>query len=198
MKKLLVLVVCLVGTLGLQAQTVTFANLAAGVNAPIFTFFDDCPVEPSRDPSTGTRLPGGSEYLVQLVVLQGDSWINVGEPATILGNGLFNGGGRTVPGIASGAEATLAVIAWKAEGEEGVASYTDIINASAQPVGEGWFGISGPVTVATGGVGTPPTPGAALVGLESFAIYHPRCIPEPSTIALGLLGGALLFLRRRR
>lgn len=93
------LVVCLAGALGLQAQTVTFANLAAGVNAPIFTFFPDCSVEAGRDPTTGTRIPGGGEYLVQLLVQQGDIWALVGDPATLLGNGLFNGGGRTIPGI---------------------------------------------------------------------------------------------------
>ena len=79
MKMRIVLVVSLAGIAGLQAQTVTFANLAAGVNAPIFSFCDDKTVEPTRDPTTGTRLPGGSEYLVQLVVLQGTAWVSAGD-----------------------------------------------------------------------------------------------------------------------
>jgi hypothetical protein len=34
-----------------------------------------------------------------------------------------------------------------------------------------------------------------MIGLESFAVVP---VPEPSTIALGLLGAAFLLLRRRK
>lgn len=53
------------------------------------------------------------------------------------------------------------------------------------------FGISNPVTVTLGG-GTilPPD----MVGLQGFTIT----VPEPSTIAFGLLGAAALLIRRRK
>jgi hypothetical protein len=53
------------------------------------------------------------------------------------------------------------------------------------------FGISNPVTVTLGG-GTilPPD----MVGLQGFSI----AVPEPSTIAFGLLGAAALLIRRRK
>jgi hypothetical protein len=53
------------------------------------------------------------------------------------------------------------------------------------------FGVSNPVTVALGG-GTilPPD----MVGLTGFTVT----VPEPSTIAFGLLGAAALLIRRRK
>lgn len=52
------------------------------------------------------------------------------------------------------------------------------------------FGRSKAITVTLGGGNLPP---AALQGLEGFTL-----VPEPSTIALGILGGAALLLIRRR
>jgi hypothetical protein len=54
-------------------------------------------------------------------------------------------------------------------------------------------GQSAPITVTLGGAGTPPSLPANLVGLATFAL-----VPEPSTIALGVLGAAALLLRRRK
>lgn len=59
------------------------------------------------------------------------------------------------------------------------------------------FGESNPVTVSSlGGVppgGGPPLTSPTLSGLNGFVV-----IPEPTTLALGALGAALLFLRRRK
>lgn len=57
------------------------------------------------------------------------------------------------------------------------------------------FGSSVVGTATLGGAGSPPSAPGAPVGLESFQL---TIIPEPSTIALGLLGGAALLLFRRR
>jgi hypothetical protein len=53
-------------------------------------------------------------------------------------------------------------------------------------------GMSGTIDVALGGGALPP---AALAGLSGFTL---TAIPEPSTIALGVLGLAALMLRRRK
>lgn len=89
----------------------------------------------------------------------------------------------TFDDVAIGASATLQVRVW-----DGV-KYADF----AAAVAGGEFGASLPFNY------TVPAAGAAtdayyLDGLRAFAI-----VPEPSTIALGILGAAsLLFLRRRK
>jgi len=52
-------------------------------------------------------------------------------------------------------------------------------------------GMSTPVTLK---VATAPAPPADMIGLTSFQL---SAIPEPSTLALGVLGAAALLLRRR-
>jgi len=64
--------------------------------------------------------------------------------------------------------------------------------------GIGYAGVStvgGPYTLQGGG--TPPTPtfGTGAGQISGFTLQP---VPEPSTIALGLLGAAALFLRRRK
>lgn len=83
----------------------------------------------------------------------------------------------TIPGIAPGTKATVVVRAYN-----GATFESSSI-----------FGSSAPITITLGGAGTPPGPGAELTGLASFTL-----VPEPSTIALGILGAAALLLRRRR
>jgi len=80
----------------------------------------------------------------------------------------------TIPGIDIGGSATVRVVAF-----EGTAYVT-----------AGLRGESNPVTVTLGG-GTALPPD--LVGLNAFNI-----VPEPSTIALGILGAAALLFRRRK
>jgi hypothetical protein len=63
----------------------------------------------------------------------------------------------------------------------------------AQLVPGARWGLSGSILVKTGG-GDPPAPASNLIGLEPFDI----CIPEPAVVALGLLGGFVLWLARRR
>jgi hypothetical protein len=92
----------------------------------------------------------------------------------------------TVPGIAAGESATVVVRAWLG------ASYD---TAAAT----GTAGQSAPLTIAGLG-GVNPTTGAIvptpdLAGLQSFNLVT---IPEPSTIALGVLGAAALLYRRRK
>jgi hypothetical protein len=93
----------------------------------------------------------------------------------------------TIASVAPGANAVIELRAW--DGTKG-ATYE-----AASAAGGGFYvGKSAQITIATGGSGTPPSLPANLVGLQSFAI----AVPEPSTIALGLLGAAALLIRRRK
>jgi hypothetical protein len=60
--------------------------------------------------------------------------------------------------------------------------------AAAQATGKG-YGQSTGIELK---VAEAPTPPADMIGLASFSL-----VPEPSTLALGVLGAAALFLRRR-
>jgi len=90
--------------------------------------------------------------------------------------GYVNSVDVTVPGVAAGSQATLVMRAFQG------ADY-----ASAQTKGE-----SNPITITLGGGTLPP---ANLVGLQGFTM---TVVPEPTTIALGALGAALLLFRRRK
>lgn len=119
----------------------------------------------------------GAGFTAQLQLGDGT---NIGDPAPFLANGLFSGGSRTVAGVAGGANATLQVFVSNADGSisgtSGQVSIT-LANPNAVPV--------------------PETP-AALAGLSAFTAAGGAVVPEPSTIALALLGGAALLLRRRK
>ena len=54
------------------------------------------------------------------------------------------------------------------------------------------YGFSKIFSARTGGVGTAPSSPASLAGMQSFLV------PEPSIYALLALGGAAMFIRRRR
>ena len=61
--------------------------------------------------------------------------------------------------------------------------------------GDGNWSYSAPFEVSLGGAGSPPAPPAALPSGVALDI---TAIPEPSTIALAVLGGAALLFRRRK
>ena len=89
----------------------------------------------------------------------------------------------TVPGVAAGSPATVILRAWQG------ASYDAAVG------GAGAYGQSNPITITLGGqppTGAPLQP-AVLSGLQAFTL-----VPEPSTLAFGLLGAAALLYRRRK
>ena len=102
----------------------------------------------------------------------------VGGQASILGAGFFSAGSTTLAGLTGAVDLKLAGSA------DGGAtwSYSDAFN------------------VTLGGSGTPPSPAAALPGGVALDIVTGGApvVPEPSTIALALLGGAALMFRRRK
>lgn len=182
MKRLIAGIACCALCVGALAQgTVNFNNFvpASGVNAPI------------TDVDGTTRL-AGTAYWAQLFAGASEgSLAPVGAALNFrvgAGAGYFNTTGvdtsRAIGTVAPGALATIQVRAWEAAGGT---SY------DAALAGGFKTGSSASFTVATGGVGSPPSLPADLVGLTSFSL-----VPEPSTYALLALGAAALFLRDRK
>jgi hypothetical protein len=101
---------------------------------------------------------------------------------------IVSGGVVAVPGVAGGSPATVRMVAWN----KSVGATWE----AAQAANLGGIGQSAPITVNTGGGGTPPSPAANLVGLAAFEVTP--VIPEPAIAALGLLGAGLLLLRRKK
>lgn len=97
--------------------------------------------------------------------------------------GYISGGAVTIEGKPNGSQVWLAIAAWNiADG----ASY-EVASAAFGPVG-----MSLPIQVSLDG---PPNTPPNMIGLQPWSV---AIIPEPSTMALGLLGFAALMLRRRR
>ena len=162
----------------LAQGTVNFSNYskADGIDAPVFA-------------PGGVKL--GSAYLGQLYAgPTADSLAPVGTAAIAFrdaaGNptGYIIGGKMSIPTVAEGATAFIQLRAWEAAGGT---SYE-----AAQAAGK-MYGSSATIQISTGGDSlVPPKTPAPLTGLASFTL-----VPEPSTLALGVLGAAALLLRRR-
>jgi hypothetical protein len=119
-------------------------------------------------------------------------WVLAGGTTNLFAPGLFIGGTRTYAGFPAGTAAAFQVRAWLTTGTYG--NYEDAWTAEG-PNGVGWFGASVVMTV-TPQVSPSPIPTMASSGLQPFTIQQ---VPEPSTIALGVLGlGAVALLRRRK
>jgi hypothetical protein len=114
-------------------------------------------------------------------------------------SGVYNGGTVTFP-VAGGTRITVQVRAWSA----GFATY-ELARASNDPNVVAGFGNLQLITLGNGGV--PPAPAANLVSptvvgdtpIRGFIMTPGVVIPEPSSIAIGLLGlGAIALFRRRK
>lgn len=187
MKKLLLTVasVLTVALAGYSQGTVTMSNVGAGLNAPIT--------------GVGGSPNLGSGFWAQLYAgAQGtgaSALTAVGSPVEFAAGGFpagyFNGGTVTIPTIAGGVTATLQVRAWDGSGGN---SYEAAVSAGKDAGESATFDTllgndtSGPV----------PTLPATMTGLKSFSLQPGTVIPEPSTIALGLLGLSALLIRRRK
>lgn len=95
-------------------------------------------------------------------------------------------------GAPAGGPATVQLRAW----DSAYATYEAALTAGAQ------HGFSPLLSLAVtgdpvGGLGTPTLP-VDLIGLKGFTMTGGAIIPEPSSIALMLLGGAALLIRRRK
>jgi len=197
MKKLFSLVALTLASFGALAQgTLNFANGAGGsppVNAPVFD-------------TDGTTKLAGAGFIAQLYAgAVGTAWdsLTAITPTAVFATGLnagyFFGGAIPVTGVAAGSSAAAQVRVWNSAFATWNAAWAayQAGNPTAKVGVSGWNG--GPAlpttTLTTPALGGGPTPTPNLVGLTSFHLYS---VPEPSTIALGVLGAAALLLRRRK
>jgi len=181
MKRLLAGIACLALCVGAFAQgTVSFNNSATALGvpggAPVFDL-------------DGTTRLAGTAYLAQLWagpdVNSLTAWGDAVAFRTGAGAGFWNPGAdstRIIGTVAPGAVAQVQVRAWEAAGGT---TYTAAVAGGFK------YGSSATLSIATGGVGQPPSLPAALTGLTSFSL-----VPEPATYALLALGAAAMFLRR--
>lgn len=150
----------------------------------------------------GGGIAAGADYKVEVYTYNA---ANAGGFGTLLGSGAvspgatgrFNAGtGAEIPGFAPGTTATLIVRAWDVRSG---ATYD-----AAQIKGSSASFVTGTLGGDPDGAGPllPITPvgmvtGAAN-GFQAFALGGTTVIPEPTTIALGALGAAVLLFRRRK
>jgi hypothetical protein len=158
----------------LQGQgNVNFANVGVGLNSP----FSDC---------TGARLSGS---LWTLELWAGPDPGGVGAllagPAFMgtFANGFFNAGQRTVSNV-TGNTAFAQIRIWDNMGGT-ITSFEQAMAAGVSHGASSWF---------TQFLSTPPATPATMVNLAS-ATWTGVCIPEPSTITLGVMAAAGLLLR---
>ena len=160
-----------------QSSSMNFANVGGSLGLTI----------PFTDIS-GTALSGS--YMVELMAgADAGSLTSVFSGATTFANGFFNAGPVDFTSMLSG---VAQVRVWTAAG----GTSFDAARDAMTPVG------------ITGGLGSPlsfaytaPAPGSPAPPPGTFAnmtAIQLEIIPEPSTIALGVLGVAGLLLFRRR
>lgn len=146
--------------------------------------------------ATGTATPKGATgglYAQAYFSTSADGPLNpVGDPGAFSASlaGRYNLGNVTIPGVNPGADVWVQVRAW--ENKYG-ASYNAALNAGAIDGRQAIIGQSGVFKIAAGSALQPTVLNAA--GLSGFSV---SVVPEPSTLALGALGLAGLFLLRRR
>jgi len=178
MKKLLIALAAVLVTVATHAQgTVQFATITGTVNAPVTLV--------SR-----TGAGAGPSYSAALYYNNAGTWTLIPSSVTTFLDGTDNPEAMKyinpistveVPGAAIGGSATLRMRAWLTA----AGSYD-----AASPIQRGESGD----LLVTGLGGGAVTPADLPASFDGFVIP----IPEPSTLALGVLGAAGLLLRRRK
>jgi hypothetical protein len=172
--------------LGLAAYaqgTVNFANVQGSLNVPVYA-------------SDGTTKLSGATYMAELMAGTAQNSINISVATTGFltgaGAGYFNGGAKTITGIAGGATAWMQIRFWN------TANGSTFAAASASGAANA-FGSSTAFSITLGDPGAvPPTTPAALSGLAGQSLKLNGAVPEPSSLALAGLGAAALLVFRRR
>lgn len=170
MKKLIIAVAALMVTAAAYGQgLVSFQNRVSGlVDARVLL-----PDGTGAGAGITAQLWGGpaGTAVDKLVALSPSTTFRTSSAAAM---GFVNAVDVSVPGVAAGVQATLVMRAFN----------------GADWASSALRGESNPITVALGGGVLTP---ANLVGMNGFTL-----VPEPSMIALGVLGAAVLLFRRRK
>jgi PEP-CTERM motif len=201
MKKLILLALCLAWPLAASAQgRVNFANNSLSLiqtNGSLIGLSDG-PASRSVTPlRVGLFIGAPGENNPQNLVLAannvggGAAWatnLNAPLAGRFIGGNIFEIQGNT------GTPISFQVRAWSL----GYNTYAEAYSAWSSGVPGVWQGVSqiGSVTPATGLTVTPSLFGSGAGQIGGFFVYP--LTPEPSTIALGLLGVGVLALFRRR
>jgi hypothetical protein len=180
MKKLLIALAAVIITVASYGQgQVVFSNIT-GVNAPV-TIAGSSPLAgPGPGYSAQLFLQGANGSLTALT--PASTFRPAGTGAAAIADRYWVNQDVSVPGIAPGTSGNFVVRAWQTS-----AGSFD----AAKTAGTG-FGESAPFAVTVGGGTLPP---ANLSTLQAFTV---TVVPEPSVIALGVLGASALLLRRRK
>jgi len=190
MKKLLIALAAVLVTVASYGQgQVNFQNrVGTGgsiVNAPVV--IAGTPNGPGTDYSVQLLLSGAGGSLTPLTPTSTFNAPGVGAAA--ISSQYWAAKTVDIAGHFAGESLSFVVQAWKTS----LGTYD-----AAKASGGGW-GTSDPFAVVIGGASSdpssPPSTPANLTTLKSFTIAP---IPEPSIIALGVLGASALFLRRRK
>jgi len=184
MKKLLLVLACVAATVMVSGQgTIDVRNKVTGtLDAPIFDV-------------DGTTKLAGTAYMAQVYAgPSAGALAAIGNPypfRTGTGAGYYDyastGTKVYVATVAPGATASVQVVAWEAA----AGSYAAAAASTTYKSGK-----SAIFTAVLGDAGSPPSVPAFMTGLTQFSLV--TAVPEPSTMALGLLGAAALLLRRRK
>lgn len=173
MKKLLVLTACLGATAMAFGQgQFNFNNYTAGITALVST-------------GDGTLLNGDDGWVGQMYASIDGAMTPVGTPISFRTGGRagrINGGATAISGLGAVA-VDMEMRAWNTN------------DGATYDAAESAFGAVGTSNMINVSLGVAPAPPGDLVGLEAFSV---AVVPEPSTMALGLLGIGALLIRRRR
>lgn len=152
--------------------------------------------QPVLDSTTGGTLgaPATVGYYYSTDLGAPTDSFTLGGTAPILLNGLFTNAGQSLElPVSAGTVIAVEIRAWTG----GFASYEEAL-AGGNPASDR-VGVSGvlPMNLTTASASSPPP---ALIQQGGFTSFSVSPVPEPSTIALGILGGlgAMVLLRRRR
>jgi hypothetical protein len=182
MKKLLIALAAVLITASSYGQgQVVFANkVGTAVDAPVTVAGSNPAVGPGPTYSAQLYLVGAGGSLTALT--PASTFRPAGTGGAAIADRYWVNQDVTVPGVASAAEGTFRVRAW----------LTSAGSFDAAKTAGGGFGESADFKVTVGGG---LLPSANLTTLQAFTVVP---VPEPTIIALGVLGASALFLRRRK
>jgi len=189
----------------------TFSSISGGASAYYFALFNSVSATTVAGAGTAAVIPTGvlGSQVAGSYAFQDSNWTLDAYGASTATVGRFSSinldsNGQT---LVSGAPANtqLVVVGWSANIGTSIASVESFLAGTDNGVTSGFIGesiVSGSITTGNGATGTPPVPtifSTSLAGdITGFDLGYYQ-VPEPSSIALGVMGAAsLLALRRKK